>query len=150
MLVKEEKMFIHIKDRFKCPCCGYPTLPDRRHYDICNLCDWEDDGQDDYNAYEIVSGGPNGEYTLREARENFKKYYVMYPPEDCGSDQIGDEDEDINIKIELMRLYTEAQVEENEESLLEIESKIGILEEKQHTNLEDKIKEYEKNIKSNK
>jgi hypothetical protein len=29
-----------------CPCCGYPTLRSRDAYDICELCNWEDDGQD--------------------------------------------------------------------------------------------------------
>ncbi|MGL4596824.1 MAG: CPCC family cysteine-rich protein, partial [Bacteroidia bacterium] len=29
-----------------CPSCGFPTLTGRGHYEICTICDWEDDGQD--------------------------------------------------------------------------------------------------------
>jgi hypothetical protein len=53
-----------------CPCCGYPTLSERRAFDICAICRWEDDGQDDNRADE-VRGGPNGDYSLSEARRNF-------------------------------------------------------------------------------
>ena len=68
-------------DYFLCPCCGYPTLTERGGYDICPLCFWEDDGQDDHNADEIF-GGPNSDYSLTEARQNFRKYYTMYRPAD--------------------------------------------------------------------
>jgi Cysteine-rich CPCC len=30
-----------------CPGCSYPTLKERGNWDICMVCDWEDDGQDD-------------------------------------------------------------------------------------------------------
>ncbi|HEI2325144.1 TPA: hypothetical protein SI485_004590, partial [Escherichia coli] len=30
-------------DLYKCPCCGYLTLPERGQYDICPVCQWEDD-----------------------------------------------------------------------------------------------------------
>ena len=63
--------------QYVCPCCGYSTLPERGGYDICCLCNWEDDGQDDPHAGEVW-GGPNGRYSLTEARENFKRYWVMY------------------------------------------------------------------------
>ncbi|WP_081327515.1 MULTISPECIES: CPCC family cysteine-rich protein [Paenibacillus] len=33
-------------NRFNCPCYGYPTLEERRGWEICCLCDWEDDGQE--------------------------------------------------------------------------------------------------------
>lgn len=64
-------------NRFNCPCCGYPTLEERRGWEICCLCDWEDDGQDDPHADEVW-GGPNADYALMEARNNFKKNYTMY------------------------------------------------------------------------
>jgi hypothetical protein len=44
------------------------------------LCNWEDDGQDDESANEIW-GGPNSDYSLAEARENFRRYRVMYSPD---------------------------------------------------------------------
>jgi len=32
---------------YTCPGCGYPTNKTKAEYDICVLCDWEDDGTDD-------------------------------------------------------------------------------------------------------
>jgi len=64
-----------------CPCCGYPTLTERRAYEICPICDWEDDGQDDPHA-DVIRGGPNGKYSLSEARSNFEKYLTMYNKRD--------------------------------------------------------------------
>jgi len=52
---------------FTCPSCGYPTLSERRGYDICDICKWEDDGQDDKDADEIW-GGPNGRLSLTQSR----------------------------------------------------------------------------------
>ncbi len=43
--------------RFSCPCCGYPTLGDASQFGFCQICWWEDDGQDDVDADEI-RGGP--------------------------------------------------------------------------------------------
>lgn len=60
-----------------CPCCGYPTLLIRDSYDICPVCNWEDDGQDDPEADEQF-GGPNGEYSLTQARLNFCRNFTMY------------------------------------------------------------------------
>ncbi|MDQ4077416.1 MAG: hypothetical protein M3220_14365 [Chloroflexota bacterium] len=70
--------------RYPCPCCGYPTLLERGSYEICELCNWEDDGQDDPHADEVW-GGPNGAYSLSEARANFKQYLIMYSPDDLAS-----------------------------------------------------------------
>ena len=73
---------------YVCPCCDYPTLDERGGYDICPLCNWEDDGQDDPHADEVW-GGPNGRYSLTEARENFKKSLIMfgeYDPRIGGAD----------------------------------------------------------------
>ena len=55
----------------RCPCCRYRTLPDRGHYEICPVCFWEDDGQDDDDADEVL-GGPNGDLSLTQARLNFQ------------------------------------------------------------------------------
>ena len=54
----------------QCPCCDYYTLNERRSYEICAICYWEDDGQD-LDALDVVSG-PN-HITLRQARHNFEK-----------------------------------------------------------------------------
>jgi hypothetical protein len=54
---------------FRCPCCHHRTLPERG-YDICPVCFWEDDGQDDTDA-DVIRGGPNGRLSLTEARANY-------------------------------------------------------------------------------
>ena len=54
-----------------CPCCKCKTLRGRDEYAICVVCNWEDDGQDDYDA-DIVRGGPNGqELSLTAGRANY-------------------------------------------------------------------------------
>ena len=58
---------------FRCPCCRYKTLHGRAGYEICKVCFWEDDGQDDHDADE-VRGGPNGLLSLTQARLNFGLY----------------------------------------------------------------------------
>ncbi|WP_276483359.1 CPCC family cysteine-rich protein [Paraflavitalea pollutisoli] len=50
-----------------CPGCGYPTLTQRKGYEICLVCNWEDDGQDEAQADEVW-GGPNGNMSLTENR----------------------------------------------------------------------------------
>jgi hypothetical protein len=56
---------------YRCPCCHCLTLQDRGGYEICPMCFWEDDGQDDHDADE-VRGGPNGSLSLTRARHNFR------------------------------------------------------------------------------
>ncbi|MGP3999754.1 CPCC family cysteine-rich protein [Streptomyces sp. 8N706] len=55
-----------------CPCCGFLTLGRRGWYEICPVCGWEDDGQDDHNADEYI-GGPN-RVSLSEARRNYSRF----------------------------------------------------------------------------
>jgi hypothetical protein len=59
---------------YACPCCGYLTLPQRGGYDVCPVCRWEDDGQDEHDASlpSESRGGPNRGLTLLQARENFR------------------------------------------------------------------------------
>jgi hypothetical protein len=54
----------------RCPCCGCRTLGERGGFEICPVCFWEDDGQDDHDAAE-VRGGPNGAHSLSQARANY-------------------------------------------------------------------------------
>jgi hypothetical protein len=42
-------------------------------YEICAVCFWEDEGQDDHDAGEI-RGGPNRDLSLTQARRNFAAY----------------------------------------------------------------------------
>jgi tRNA threonylcarbamoyladenosine biosynthesis protein TsaE len=55
---------------YPCPCCGNVTLPERGGFDICPVCFWEDDGQDEQDA-DVVRGGPNGMLSLTAARANY-------------------------------------------------------------------------------
>ena len=57
----------------RCPCCFFKTLSERGAYEICAVCFWEDDGQDDDDADEVL-GGPNGELSLMEARANYQTF----------------------------------------------------------------------------
>ncbi|WP_410646991.1 CPCC family cysteine-rich protein [Amycolatopsis sp. cmx-4-54] len=55
---------------YSCPCCGHTTLGERGGYEICEECDWEDDGQDDHDST-TVRGGPNGQLSLDAARTRY-------------------------------------------------------------------------------
>lgn len=57
---------------YRCPCCGFKTLDSRGGFEICEVCFWEDDGQDDHDA-ETIRGGPNGALSLAVARRNFAR-----------------------------------------------------------------------------
>lgn len=97
---------------FTCPCCGYPTLNERGGYDICELCNWEDDGQDDPNADEVF-GGPNKDYSLTQARHNFCTYLVKY---NSGEDtRIGgaDSDEELAAKRLMMHAFDQMHIANN-------------------------------------
>ncbi|HXJ20127.1 MAG TPA: CPCC family cysteine-rich protein [Polyangia bacterium] len=59
--------------RFACPCCRFLTLEMRGGFEICPVCFWEDDGQDDHDAAD-VPGGPNGKLSLDRARANFAAF----------------------------------------------------------------------------
>ena len=56
---------------YRCPCCGYLTLHGRGEEEICPVCFWHDDGQDEHDADE-VRGGPNGDLSLTIARKNYR------------------------------------------------------------------------------
>jgi hypothetical protein len=61
-----------------CPCCGYRTIGERGNYDICKVCWWEDDGQDNRHS-EQVMGGPNYGISLVMGRYNYL-VYGLYDP----------------------------------------------------------------------
>lgn len=64
--------------KYTCPGCGFPSLEDRGRFDICDICNWEDDGQDDNTGSileelqetGIVISGPNGSLSLVANRIN--------------------------------------------------------------------------------
>lgn len=61
-----------------CPCCGRKTLDSRGEFEICIICWWEDDGQDNKNADEIW-GGPNYGVSLTEARYYYQTIGIYNP-----------------------------------------------------------------------
>ncbi|MFU8806680.1 MAG: CPCC family cysteine-rich protein, partial [Bradymonadaceae bacterium] len=60
------------QNKESCPCCGHLTLKERGAFEICPVCFWEGDGQDDIHAH-LDYGGPNCG-TLWQARANFLKF----------------------------------------------------------------------------
>lgn len=65
-------------ERYPCPCCGQLTLDERGHFDICDVCRWEDDPiQGDNTDYR---GGANV-VSLNQARENYARYRHSDPKE---------------------------------------------------------------------
>jgi hypothetical protein len=64
--------------RFRCQCCGLPTLledPATRQFEICSICNWE---QESVADPDVAEGGPNGAMSLTEARQNFERRFTMY------------------------------------------------------------------------
>ena len=57
----------------RCPCCGRKTLATRGAFDICAVCIWQDDGQDEGNADEVLAG-PNGDLSLTMGRANYRAF----------------------------------------------------------------------------
>ena len=131
---------------YPCPCCGYPTLNSRGKFDICELCNWEDDGQDDPYADEVW-GGPNGRYSLTHARENFKQYLIMYHPDDNNRRIGGVQNSDIEhqAKQGMVNAY-DAMIREASPSKIEhlwkvIEENKAVL----RAEIDRRIREFEKN-----
>jgi hypothetical protein len=54
----------------RCLCCGSRTLTAPGIFELCPVCWWQDDGQDESDA-DVVRGGPNGSLSLTVARANF-------------------------------------------------------------------------------
>lgn len=63
---------------YRCLCCSSLTLHGRGQDEICPVCFWQDDGQDDHDADE-VRGGPNGALSLTMARENYQRCGAANP-----------------------------------------------------------------------
>lgn len=85
-----------------CPCCLYPTLDHLDSYEICYLCFWEDDGQGE-EELEEVWGGPNGDYSLKRARDNFQHHFLMY---DEGDETVTQTNEQLKLKKQVIDLFS--------------------------------------------
>ncbi|MEK4525284.1 CPCC family cysteine-rich protein [Paenibacillus sp. FSL H8-0104] len=123
-----------MKQRYKCPCCGYLTLFEL--FEICSMCNWEDDGQDDSHAEERW-GGPNGDYTLSEARANFKRHLHMYrePIEDKYEYSLK------KLLIQKHHIYIENNEMALWEQIIDVKTKLDNL-------IGEKITKYEKDIEN--
>jgi len=130
-----------ISSRVSCPCCGYPTLSESAAYEICELCNWEDDGQGEAEAGEVW-GGTNSDCSLSEATENFKRFRVMYAP---GRDQRiipGDSPLEYETKGLLAAAFERLEVASGTD-LHEIEASISMLERVLTDELYRSVREYE-------
>jgi cysteine-rich CPCC protein/uncharacterized protein DUF2442 len=56
---------------FQCPCCKFKTFYGRGEDEICPVCFWHDDGQDEPDADRALDG-PN-RLSLRDAQGNFAR-----------------------------------------------------------------------------
>ncbi|WP_185156091.1 CPCC family cysteine-rich protein [Fulvivirga kasyanovii] len=72
-----------------CPCCGMKTIEKRYDFEICTVCWWEDDGQDNENS-DTILGGPNYGLSLTKGRLNFLRHGI-YDPERNDLIEIKDE-----------------------------------------------------------
>ncbi|MDK8183362.1 CPCC family cysteine-rich protein [Paenibacillus sp. UMB4589-SE434] len=131
-------------NRHHCPCCGYPTLEERRGWEICCLCNWEDDGQDDPHA-DKVRGGPNQDYSLTEARENFKKHYIMYRDRQRVLKQT---DKEIQTKKSLIHAFEKLRIANNE-STPQIWQEIDSFEKTLDNMVHERVERYSNNIEKN-
>jgi hypothetical protein len=130
-----------IASRFSCPCCGYPTLTELASYEICELCNWEDDGQGDEDANEVW-GGPNSDYSLAEARKNFLQYRVMYAP---GRDQrITKGDSKIEYETKGLLMDAFLRLRSSPQLGAEIEAEVARLEKALREETTRQIREYER------
>ncbi len=59
------------KPKFKCPCCGMTTLTERLEWEICPVCRWEDDTDENAVGGMDIPSGANHELTLSRARANY-------------------------------------------------------------------------------
>ena len=131
-------------NRFTCPCCGYPTLEERNGYDICELCNWEDDGHDDHNS--AKTGGPNGSYSLDQARQNFLEYGIMYSPDNDTRITRGDSEERKRLKQDLVSVF-ETMLISPQATLPTLWQRALDIEKQLDQELEQSVKAYEKSIK---
>jgi hypothetical protein len=95
---------ISAKSIFTCPCCGYPTLSSRCKDEICPLCSWIDEGQDDKDETEVYGNG-NFNYSLKEARMRFAVDFSIYDPDDSVRSIPDNNDIQIRIRKAIVTIY---------------------------------------------
>lgn len=68
-----------MKKKYNCPCCGHPTYPVPPKDDvgyICDICWWENDP---FIQSDDEPSDQNHGMTLKQAKENYKKYGISAP-----------------------------------------------------------------------
>lgn len=72
--------FVHsdVETRYRCPCRGYRKLALPEALELCPVCWWEDDGQEDHDASEVRLI-VNGNLSLEEARLHFAQCGAAHP-----------------------------------------------------------------------
>lgn len=63
---------------YRCPCCGCRTLAAPESLQLCPVCWWEDDGQEDADAAEVRLT-VNGALSLHEARTHYQACGAAHP-----------------------------------------------------------------------
>jgi hypothetical protein len=63
---------------YRCPCCGFRTLTAPESMQLCPVCWWEDDGQEDADASEVRLT-VNGALSLDEARGYYREIGAAHP-----------------------------------------------------------------------
>jgi hypothetical protein len=64
--------------RVQCRSCGYLTLSRYGHYEICPVCNWENDPTTIFEPGEPGGPGPN-HLSLTEGRRNFEQHGISQP-----------------------------------------------------------------------
>jgi len=67
-----------VEVRYRCLCCGCKTLRAPAALQLCPVCWWEDDGQDDSDASEVRLT-VNGQLSLDEARSYYVQFGAAHP-----------------------------------------------------------------------
>ncbi|MDT9721940.1 CPCC family cysteine-rich protein [Paenibacillus sp. ClWae2A] len=118
-----------------------PTLEERQGWEICCLCNWEDDQHADE-----VWGGPNQDYSLTEARENFKKHYIMYRDRRTILKQTNKE---VQTKKRLIHAFEKLRTAANNESDQHIWQEIDSFEKELDDIVHERVERYSNNIEKN-
>ncbi|MFW5839618.1 MAG: CPCC family cysteine-rich protein [Planctomycetota bacterium] len=127
--------------RYTCPCCGFPLLTQRDAGEICELCNWEDDGLDDDSAEQVSPA--NAPFTLAQGRTAFRRYGVMYHPQD--DPRIGgpDNQEELELKQAMVAAFETIQPGMEPAELQDVWRRINHLLKTLDAQLKQKILAYE-------
>ncbi len=127
--------------RFTCPCCGLALLRSRGAGEICDLCNWEDEGLDDPDLHATSRANPP--YTLAQARQAFRRYGVMYHPADDPRIGGADTPEETQLKQAVVAAFERIGPETGREELAETWRRVDHLLQCLDAELKKKVYAYE-------